>query len=155
VSSEVEEILISQRAAESKLTTDKRHIEASCIEESELALERAMHAAAEKYNVTIIQKQGTREMPVHFNKSLIELMQKCAGANPYIANRTGKIRSMLSGAFHDAMNFGRMMPSVMGFVPSVKGISHNKAEYTREEDLNAGVAVLTSMMIAELTKAEV
>jgi acetylornithine deacetylase/succinyl-diaminopimelate desuccinylase-like protein len=153
VSSEIEEILISQHAIESKLTTDKRHIEASCIEESERALERAMQAVAEKYSVTITQKQGTREMPVHFDKTLIELMKNCADANPYVAKPNGKVRTMLSGAFHDAMNFGRVMPSVMGFVPSVNGISHNKAEYTHEKDLNAGVDVLTSMVVAELNKS--
>jgi len=153
VSAEMEEIFIVQRVTEAKLTTDKRHIESAYIVESERVLELTMHTVARKYNVTITQKQGTREMPVHFDKTLIELMQNCAEKNPLVAKPGGKVRRMLSGAFHDAMNFGRIMPSVMGFVPSVKGISHNKAEYTREEDLNAAVDVLTSMVVAKLTEA--
>ena len=80
-------------------------------------------------------------------------MQHCANANPQVVKSGGKVRTMLSGAFHDAMNFGRIMPSVMGFVPSVNGISHNKAEYTREEDLNAAVDVLTSMVVTKLAEA--
>lgn len=153
VSSEIEEIFIDQRVTEAKLTTDKRHIGSTYIEESERILEHTMQTVAKKYNVTITQKQGTREMPVHFDKTLIELMQNCANTNSMIAKPGGKVRTMLSGAFHDAMNFGRIMPSVMGFVPSVNGFSHNKAEYTREEDLNAAVGVLTSMVIAILGKA--
>jgi len=153
VSSEMQEVFISEHITEAKLTTDKRHIETSYIEEAECVLELAMDTIAEKYNVIITQKQGTREMPVHFDKNLIELMKNCAESNPHIAKPTGKVRTMLSGAFHDAMNFGRIMPSVMGFVPSVNGISHNKAEYTREEDLHAGVETLTSMVVEVLAKA--
>ena len=153
VCSEIEEVFISENITEAKLTTDKRHIETSYIEEAERVLEAAINTIAEKYNVTITQTQGTREIPVHFDKTLIELMKNCAESNPHIAKPNGSVRTMLSGAFHDAMNFGRIMPSVMGFVPSVNGISHNKAEFTREEDLHAGVEVLTSMVVVILAKA--
>lgn len=152
VSSEIEEVPISEQITEAKITTDKRHIGTGYIEESERMVEHAIDTITEKYNVTVIQKQGTREMPVHFDKALIDLMKTCAGSNPNIAKPNGEVRTMLSGAFHDAMNFGRIMPSVMGFVPSVNGISHNKAEYTREEDLLAGVEVLIAMVTAELSK---
>lgn len=37
------------------------------------------------------------------------------------------------------------MPTVMLFVPSVDGISHNEAEYTRDDDALRGVDLLTEV----------
>jgi len=41
----------------------------------------------------------------------------------------------------------RMCPSAMIFVPSQKGISHNPAEHTDEEDLVTGANVLLHVML--------
>jgi N-carbamoyl-L-amino-acid hydrolase len=49
---------------------------------------------------------------------------------------------MTSGAGHDAQMLARICPTAMIFVPSVKGISHNPAEYTAPGDLVAGANVL-------------
>lgn len=46
-------------------------------------------------------------------------------------------------AGHDSTNMKDIVPTVMLFVPSVEGISHNTREFTRDEDLIAGVAMLT------------
>ena len=40
-----------------------------------------------------------------------------------------------------------MCPSAMIFVPSVKGISHNPAEYTAPEHLAAGANVLLHTLL--------
>ncbi|EGO62421.1 Zn-dependent hydrolase [Acetonema longum] len=53
---------------------------------------------------------------------------------------------MHSGAGHDAMNIAALTPTGMIFVPSHKGISHNPDEYTSEEDIAAGVQVLTETL---------
>ncbi len=55
-------------------------------------------------------------------------------ALPYLA--------MTSGAYHDAMVLGAIVPVGMIFVPSAGGISHHPDEYTDPEDLDRGVAVL-------------
>ncbi|QEC49448.1 Zn-dependent hydrolase [Baekduia soli] len=52
-------------------------------------------------------------------------------------------RRMISGAYHDALVLGRLVPVGMIFVPSRAGISHHPDEYTAPEDLDRGVAVLT------------
>ena len=49
---------------------------------------------------------------------------------------------MNSGAGHDAMVFGKLLPTAMIFIPSQKGISHNPMENTSTEDLEAGFRVL-------------
>lgn len=53
---------------------------------------------------------------------------------------------MHSGAGHDAMNIAALTPTGMIFVPSHKGISHNPDEYTSQEDITAGVQVLTETL---------
>lgn len=53
---------------------------------------------------------------------------------------------ILTVAGHDSVNLKTIVPTVMLFVPSVDGISHNEGEYTRDEDLVAGLDVLTEVV---------
>lgn len=39
-----------------------------------------------------------------------------------------------------------IVPTVMLFVPSVEGISHNEHEYTGDEDVVAGLHMLTGVV---------
>lgn len=49
-------------------------------------------------------------------------------------------------AGHDSTNMKDVVPSVMLFVPSVDGISHNLREYTKDEDLIKGLHQLTGVL---------
>ncbi len=49
-----------------------------------------------------------------------------------------------SGAGHDSQNMARVYPTNMIFVPSMSGISHSEKEFTRSEDLDAGLDVLSA-----------
>ena len=49
-------------------------------------------------------------------------------------------------AGHDSVNMKGRVPTVMLFVPSVEGVSHNEGEYTEDADLVAGLAVLTEVV---------
>lgn len=49
-------------------------------------------------------------------------------------------------AGHDSTNMKDDVPTVMLFVPSVAGVSHNLEEFTRDEDLLAGVDHLTGVV---------
>ena len=51
-------------------------------------------------------------------------------------------RMIHSGAGHDAQIFAPHVPTVMMFVPSIAGISHNPAEKTHLDDLAEGVKIL-------------
>lgn len=49
-------------------------------------------------------------------------------------------------AGHDATNMKEFVPTIMLFVPSVDGISHNEREFTSDDDLLAGLEVLTGVL---------
>ena len=49
-------------------------------------------------------------------------------------------------AGHDATNMKEVVPTIMLFVPSVDGISHNEREFTSDDDMLAGLEVLTAVL---------
>ena len=53
---------------------------------------------------------------------------------------------MHSGAGHDSQIFAPRVPTVMLFVPSIAGISHNPAEKTELSDLAEGVRALAHVL---------
>jgi beta-ureidopropionase / N-carbamoyl-L-amino-acid hydrolase len=55
-------------------------------------------------------------------------------------------RRMLTVAGHDSTNMSDVAPTVMLFVPSRDGISHNEAEDTRDSDATQGVRLLTAVV---------
>jgi N-carbamoyl-L-amino-acid hydrolase len=55
--------------------------------------------------------------------------------------------TMPSGAGHDAQNLARVTPTGMIFVPSVGGLSHSGAEYTRPEDAENGANLLLASFV--------
>ncbi|MBI4541786.1 MAG: Zn-dependent hydrolase [Gemmatimonadetes bacterium] len=57
-------------------------------------------------------------------------------------------RALPSGAGHDAQHLARIAPVGMIFVPSVDGISHSPAEFTRPEDVAQGADVLLQAILA-------
>jgi beta-ureidopropionase / N-carbamoyl-L-amino-acid hydrolase len=58
------------------------------------------------------------------------------------------VRRMFSGAGHDAQIMATVTPTAMIFVPSVKGISHNPAEFTKDTDVIDGCNVLLTAALA-------
>ena len=64
-------------------------------------------------------------------------------ANEAIREIAGTSHRMPSGPLHDAAEVSRAgIPTVMMFVQSLGGISHNKIEDTKEEHLEMSVAAL-------------
>jgi OHCU decarboxylase len=54
----------------------------------------------------------------------------------------GITATSVSGALHDSAVMAPFVPTVMLFVPSRDGISHNPAEFSRVEDVTAGAVVI-------------
>jgi N-carbamoyl-L-amino-acid hydrolase len=72
--------------------------------------------------------------PEPFHSTLIELCEEA------IRETTCTSHRMPSGPLHDAAEVSRAgIPTVMMFVQSLKGISHNKIEDTREEHLELAI----------------
>jgi N-carbamoyl-L-amino-acid hydrolase len=85
--------------------------------------------------------------PVRFHDSTVELVEATA-------TRLGHSTMRLpSGAGHDAQMLARICPTAMVFVPSVNGLSHNIAEFTRPEHLVAGADVLLHAVLAAALRA--
>ncbi|TFD07639.1 M20 family metallo-hydrolase [Cryobacterium sp. TMT1-66-1] len=55
-------------------------------------------------------------------------------------------QTMMTLAGHDSTNMKDVVPTVMLFVPSVDGISHNEGELTLDADVRAGVDMLTEVV---------
>jgi N-carbamoyl-L-amino-acid hydrolase len=74
--------------------------------------------------------------PIPFNADLIDL------ADAVIADVAGTSTRLPSGPLHDAAEMARVIPTVMLFVKSLRGLSHTKEEDTPVEDLELSVRAL-------------
>jgi N-carbamoyl-L-amino-acid hydrolase len=139
--------LINVIAARATLTADLRNTDEALLQQAEARLDAFLAALGRDEGVAIRTKQLARFEPVTFDPAMVECIER-------VAARLGfKARRMTSGAGHDAQMLARICPSAMIFVPSVKGISHNAAEYTAPADLQAGANVLLHTLL-ELANQE-
>lgn len=82
--------------------------------------------------------------PIPFHPELVALCDKA------IVETVGVSEQLPSGPLHDAAEVARLgVPTVMMFVQSLNGLSHNRAEDTRREHLQK--AVIAMNRLAELT----
>ncbi|MBZ0290189.1 MAG: M20/M25/M40 family metallo-hydrolase, partial [Anaerolineae bacterium] len=78
--------------------------------------------------------------PILFNPDLIELCDEA------IKETCGVSHRLPSGPLHDAAEVARAgVPTIMMFVQSLYGISHNKIEDTKEEHLALCVQALDKL----------
>jgi N-carbamoyl-L-amino-acid hydrolase len=128
-------------AREATLTVDLRNTDAGKLADARKRLDAFAHAAAREANVHLEVRQLTDLLPVPFAPDIVDMVEAYASAHGY------KARRMPSGAGHDAQMIARVAPSGMIFVPSVGGISHNVREFTKPDDLKAGLQVLESVAL--------
>jgi N-carbamoyl-L-amino-acid hydrolase len=102
-------------------------------------------AAAEAAAATIAEEERTPVQwraiqhvdPVRFDDALVSLAEEC------VRSASGDCLRLPSGALHDAVMAARAgIPTVMLFVQSLGGISHNRLEDSRREHLEQGVTAL-------------
>ena len=79
--------------------------------------------------------------PVAFDEEVIAMVESAAAA------RGLSVMRLPSAAGHDAQMLARLCPTAMVFTPSVRGISHNPAEFTSPDDLVEGCQVLADVML--------
>jgi N-carbamoyl-L-amino-acid hydrolase len=98
------------------------------------AREKSVQFAAEE-RCTVEWSRIWNIAPEPFHPALIELCEEA------IRETAGRSHRMPSGPLHDAAEVSRAgIPTVMLFVQSLKGISHNKIEDTREDHLELAIA---------------
>ncbi len=133
--------LINVVPARATITLDIRNTDESILQEAESEISKFVEEIAKAEGATIKTRILARFEPVVFDAAVVECVE-------HIANELGNsVQLMPSGAGHDAQMLARICPSGMIFVPSVKGISHNPAEFTSEQDLHAGADVLLQVML--------
>jgi N-carbamoyl-L-amino-acid hydrolase len=81
--------------------------------------------------------------PEPFHPALIALCEEAIRETAGAPGTPGRSHRMPSGPLHDAAEVSRAgIPTVMLFVQSLKGISHNKIEDTREDHLELAITAL-------------
>lgn len=139
--------LINVVPAKATLTLDIRNTDESVLLQAEQEVREYLATLELKEGVRITSRQLARFEPVEFNETIISLVEKMA------IEFGNSVQRLPSGAGHDAQMFARICPTAMIFTQSVQGISHNPAEHTSPEDLEAGANVLLQVMLA-LTETE-
>ena len=91
---------------------------------------------------------GSYEMENKLTITPVELSQKMLGIMEEKCKERGySYKRILSGAGHDALEIGQVIPTVMLFVPSKDGRSHCPVEFTKYSDF-----AKASVIMAELAK---
>ncbi len=132
-------------AAKATITLDVRNTDDVLLNQAEAKIAEFLQVVASAENVQITTRKLVRFEPVKFDERVIDCIEE-------IAKQQGNtVQRMPSGAGHDAQMLARVCPSGMIFVPSVKGISHNAAEFTETVDLIAGANILLHTMLSLTT----
>ena len=121
-------------------TLDQRDLDAEVLAQMFQEANAASRRFAEDERCTVEWSRIWNIEPVPFHPTLIEF---CDAA---IVETAGRSHKMPSGPLHDAAEVARAgIPTVMMFVQSLKGISHNKIEDTAVGDLELAVEAFSRL----------
>jgi N-carbamoyl-L-amino-acid hydrolase len=136
--------LVNVVPSTAKVTVDLRNTSEAELVEAERLLDEFVEGAAVAEGVTFERRSLARFEPVVFDPAMVDLVESTA-------ERLGhSTRRMPSGAGHDAQMLARLCQTAMVFTPSVNGLSHNIAEFTEAEDIEAGANVLLHVIVDQL-----
>jgi len=125
---------------ECRLTLDQRHLERDALARMLLDAKEASGRFAQEGNVTVSWDRIWQIEPIPFHADLIALCDEAISESGAVPHR------MPSGPLHDTSEMARVgIPSVMMFVQSLRGISHNKLEDTKEEHLELAVVAFDKL----------
>jgi allantoate deiminase len=119
-----------------EVSLDQRALDAGVLADMLETAKEASQRVAEEENVAVEWERLWQIEPIHFDEELIGLAEEA------VNEVAGRSHRLPSGPLHDAAEMARLMPTVMLFVKSLKGLSHTKEEDTPEEDLELSVQAL-------------
>ena len=134
--------LVNVVPATATMTVDLRNTDEAVLQEAERRLAAYCDQLAVDENVSIEARTLARFEPVIFDADVVDLVHGTAKQLGHSVQR------IPSGAGHDAQMLARVCPTAMIFTPSENGLSHNPAEHTEPEDLEAGANVLLHVMLS-------
>lgn len=121
-----------------RLAADLRALSADTVEAAHQSFLERLATISRAGEVTVEIESAAFRPSTRYQDSGIAL----AGA---VADDLGlRWRALPTMAGHDSVNLKGMVPTVMLFVPSVDGISHNELEYTTDAQMLAGLHTLTA-----------
>ena len=132
--------IVTSVVEECRITLDQRHLDAAAL----AAMLAEAHAASDRFaaegNVTVSWERLWQIEPILFSEELVALCDKA------IAETGAQPHRLPSGPLHDASEVARFgIPTIMMFVQSLHGISHNKIEDTKEEHLELAVTAFDKL----------
>ena len=126
--------IVTSVVAECRITLDQRHLDAAALASMLADAREAAARFASEGKVSVEWERLWQIEPILFHPELIGLCDEAT------AEICGVSHRMPSGPLHDAAEVSRSgIPTVMMFVQSLHGISHNKIEDTKEEHIEAAV----------------
>ncbi len=116
---------------------DQRDLDANVLATMYREAKEASERFAREEKCTVEWSRIWNIEPLKFHPALIDLCEKA------VQETAGRSHRLPSGPLHDAAEVSRAgIPTVMLFVQSLQGISHNKIEDTKEEHLELAVLAL-------------
>jgi N-carbamoyl-L-amino-acid hydrolase len=121
-------------------TLDQRDLNAGVLAQMYREAQEASRRFAAEEKCTVEWSRLWNIEPVPFHPVLLDLCEQA------VRETSGSTHRMPSGPLHDAAEVSRSrIPTVMMFVQSLNGISHNKIEDTRPEHLEMSVIALDKL----------
>ena len=132
--------IVTSVVEECRITLDQRHLDAQRLAAMLAEAKAASERFAQEGNVTVSWERIWAIEPVLFDPTLLGF------ADEAIASTGAQVHRLPSGPLHDAAEVARSgIPTVMMFVQSLHGISHNKIEDTREEHIEQSVRAFDAL----------
>jgi len=132
--------IVTSVVEECRITLDQRHLAGPALARMLQEAKDASDKFAKEGNVKVAWERLWQIAPRPFNDELIALCDEA------IRETCGQVHRLPSGPLHDAAEVAAAgVPTVMMFVQSLHGISHNKIEDTKEEHLELCVTAFDKL----------
>ncbi|HUC85635.1 MAG TPA: hydantoinase/carbamoylase family amidase [Candidatus Acidoferrales bacterium] len=138
--------IVTSVVEECRITLDQRHLDPAALAKMLSEAKTASAHFAREGNVAVSWERLWHIEPRPFNDELIALCDQA------IRETCGQGHRLPSGPLHDAAEVAAAgVPTVMMFVQSLHGISHNQLEDTREEHLELCVSAFDALASKTIT----
>ncbi len=132
--------IVTAIVGDCELTLDQRHINASALAAMWQEAQDAARRFASEEKIEVSWSRIWQIEPIPFHPHLRDLCEAS------ILEVAGVSHGLPSGPLHDAAEIARAgVPTVMMFVQSLRGISHNKIEDTKVEHIEMSVVALDKL----------
>jgi allantoate deiminase len=122
-----------------EVSLDQRALDAGVLADMLATAQEASRRIAAEEGCEVSWERIWQIEPIRFDDGLIDL------GDEVVAELAGRSHRLPSGPLHDAAEMARVMPTVMLFVKSLRGLSHTKEEDTPVPDLELSVRALDAL----------